>query len=1306
MRNIDASSSTTTTTSNNQAMSTTAQPNMADRLLRLNYTFSQLERNSADFLFEWASFYIAVEQYVQFVKTSPSVLPTPASLQRGFMAIFSKIDELDKQYPGEGEIDDCRSNALEYYALFLNGMICDNCDSVADYESFLTQYNKSPFARGDRFATPFSLLMRMQAQGRTAADQRFLTVSSAIINVLLQAYENKDDVSNVYLDEDIERCSQLATALPDNDSLLAIVKGIVATITRENSIQITAKSCYQLTQLLLKLKRDDIINLLIQHCQKNQHVQHLRAILLVVTEHHQGTATFAELFRWANETKIADSTESGLAKAIIDTAKSSTFSSTKDIQQHLFRMGEIIDAYPPVVQARQAELAYHCFSEHNPIGSQKCPFKPDEIAALMQDDECEKGKYTNLFWQPMLEQLVLSDSTTSQKNKIIWLTLAIQHFGPEISVPILTHHLQTADKPSATELLRTVLAQQTNTVADLPKLGRIQFARHGINRQLITLRRILRCFASVEFDPAPLVEFREILLHSNPRSCETDNHYRAACNVVACLLAIRAPNHIRDVATISVFMWKNGEDAANIRAAYTGLTLPAVTAVLPPEQQALMTAIPVPLLALILNSNESLTSVLDKFHQFKQKFDKHNLTTDEFHQREYDSLMAKNAAKIINLYGIMGGDTWIYLTYQMNNSVMSLERFFTAYEMVPPHFYPVLRNLFTQYKTTILKGSSSDWQNLLIQIVARIEIEKQISDDVSDDKSNDQHHVNNENDDDDENTKEKIALTNKVTGPDGLQQACIGATTLAQIANQYAKALIRLYLKKLNINLASIDIDNIVKHFPASTLARLMVGRRMMANSEYLQVFDQIVFHDLSANSCFQQFTNDPEQESELGQRLSQFNRAITRSLNAAEIDVEKAYHYPARIAFHYDGDATLDCNHALRTVWNSLNELGLAISVTQEENQGKENGALIRQIDGLKSKCQKIQKQVLKGKSENSEQTEIDLHRLNKLRNDVFTYQLEQIIALFSRIELDLQKQPQRFRSIIEHGRHLRTHYQHLSESIYTLPTNTSMLREGRLFVVEQWDKNKIETFLLGDYLHCCLAPDGGQFAAMVQRRMDNAMMMHVVIDQTTGEPVCGNWLFFAYDKQHNKNIYVVANFFEIRRSYANNATLRDCLVDHLTYFTGQYAQAINAKGFICAPLTYGSIPNFDGTYDAKQIQIEKVGGYFSPYKYEESEHIQKRYYLSGIEKTQFYLYDEAKCLARQHVTVSELVDPTLLPPPAGGGASAVHEQTALVRQTQRHFIFQPSGNDSGSIDALNNTNNPHQHDSNQDVLENKLST
>ena len=89
----------------------------------------------------------------------------------------------------------------------------------------------------------------------------------------------------------------------------------------------------------------------------------------------------------------------------------------------------------------------------------------------------------------------------------------------------------------------------------------------------------------------------------------------------------------------------------------------------------------------------------------------------------------------------------------------------------------------------------------------------------------------------------------------------------------------------------------------------------------------------------------------------------------------------------------------------------------------------------------------------------------------------------------------------------------------------------------------------------------------------MDQAMFFHVVVDEETNLPVCGNWLFLGEDTDNPDDAYVTANFFEIIAALGATTALNQALADHLLSFTGQFAKDIGSKGLVLRPLTYGQI-------------------------------------------------------------------------------------------------------------------------------------
>jgi len=178
------------------------------------------------------------------------------------------------------------------------------------------------------------------------------------------------------------------------------------------------------------------------------------------------------------------------------------------------------------------------------------------------------------------------------------------------------------------------------------------------------------------------------------------------------------------------------------------------------------------------------------------------------------------------------------------------------------------------------------------------------------------------------------------------------------------------------------------------------------------------------------------------------------------------------------------------------------------------------------------------------------------------------------------------------------------------------------RKFHIEMWDKSKIETLFLGDYLSCCLATTGSMRSDYAPRVFDDAFLMPVIIDETTKRPVCGAWLFFGEATKppsNEKKIDLVANFFEINAGIAENKELMNFLVVNLLNYIGQFSESIHAAEFIMRPLSYGMIPDFHklGTFSATNNRtIEKVSGYFG----------KDKYYLNAVGTANFYQFDQTK--------------------------------------------------------------------------------
>ncbi|MDI9818478.1 MULTISPECIES: hypothetical protein [unclassified Legionella] len=203
---------------------------------------------------------------------------------------------------------------------------------------------------------------------------------------------------------------------------------------------------------------------------------------------------------------------------------------------------------------------------------------------------------------------------------------------------------------------------------------------------------------------------------------------------------------------------------------------------------------------------------------------------------------------------------------------------------------------------------------------------------------------------------------------------------------------------------------------------------------------------------------------------------------------------------------------------------------------------------------------------------------------------------------------------------------------------TNTPNKKSIFHFSVEQWPKDKIMTFFLGDEVGCCLATTNPQFQAMVQRRMDDALLFHVAVDKATNRPAALIWLYLAETEEGK--IVLVANFFEVNTKYAVNETVRLALLNGLLQFTYQYLKSNpNINAFYMNRLSYGWNTRDLDSYPITDVSlVDKLGGPYIPGYSEEDIDLDKekrlaitdqQYYLVSLNQRQFHQFD-AKILEK----------------------------------------------------------------------------
>ncbi|TAL60890.1 MAG: hypothetical protein EPN84_08825 [Legionella sp.] len=525
----------------------------------------------------------------------------------------------------------------------------------------------------------------------------------------------------------------------------------------------------------------------------------------------------------------------------------------------------------------------------------------------------------------------------------------------------------------------------------------------------------------------------------------------------------------------------------------------------------------------------------------------------------------------------MGDDVFLFMKKMVKASGKNLERFFENFNYIPAMYFPVLQQLEQNFKKEQIKNHPSSYDQLLVCISTLETLRKEL-------------------------TPESEAALFEEGSPN--YAVLVGSLvvnnslTPIELISFFNQKLQAVYRKLLALP-EQLNLDTSVFDNHPGLFLRLLAGRRHLKDHRLERVFDKCIEYDLRTDRDFNFFAYSLDQQDELGRRLAKHNERIKSDLKVAKINTDLAFSYPHKSSFSCITNDSIDWESLARAIYNDLNNLeGLLNPQIQTPL-----------IQSLLMSITKIKSQVTKGKQVN----------LKPIYNGTLDNRLQRIHDQLTEL-LSTEKLSN---EVKEHGMHFQQHYKDLKKEI-SKASSRQIKNEAikKSFYIVPWDKNQLQSFILGDYLGCCLAPDGGQFQAMVQRRMDAAMMMHVVYDKDLQEPVCGNWLFFARNKNNPEEVFVVANFFEIRAGYGLNPQLRDRLVKELVDYTGKYAKLIGAKRFLICPLTYGLIPNFIGKFELEQINIEKIGGFFSPLSNEVVG--QDSYYLTSLNVDSFFRYED----------------------------------------------------------------------------------
>lgn len=414
-----------------------------------------------------------------------------------------------------------------------------------------------------------------------------------------------------------------------------------------------------------------------------------------------------------------------------------------------------------------------------------------------------------------------------------------------------------------------------------------------------------------------------------------------------------------------------------------------------------------------------------------------------------------------------------------------------------------------------------------------------------------------------------------------------------------------------------VDFSKVFNRIPEKYFVRLIRNNVQLAGSKYASVFNRMLLRDCVPElGTVHDLCHNEEQKDEICSGLARHNNRIRDRLREKGVNPESALHYQKKHEFSY-----VDAESKASAVLSSQDEVlfsYLSQLVNVLDGFGvKEDTKLYSQINSIKRRYNRL--------CENTD-ARTQVVPLGKPNNK----------ALFNKIMRNVEAISQQIKRgkvaiSADLKRHFNEFYEHVkyTSSYLDHPTVTGKSKSDCYhFSVEFVDKNSPEVFFLADEVGCCLATDGAQFNAIIQRRMDDAMQFLVVRDKETGRPAALMWLYLSENSRGE--IELRMNFPEVNAKYAGNDALRQTLLFAMCEFCEQYVRdhAPGIKRFLLNSIGYGwnqhdleALPTV-----TQEGGFDKLGGPFLPNPDRLSAKVimtQDKYYLASLSSKQFHRYD-----------------------------------------------------------------------------------
>ncbi|HVE44384.1 MAG TPA: hypothetical protein VNC84_04535 [Gammaproteobacteria bacterium] len=608
---------------------------------------------------------------------------------------------------------------------------------------------------------------------------------------------------------------------------------------------------------------------------------------------------------------------------------------------------------------------------------------------------------------------------------------------------------------------------------------------------------------------------------------------------------------------------------------------------------------------------------VDLFNQVKNKFEKiNNAHFDEFQRRDPEQFFLDHVVKILLLAQMMGKPAFKWMSDQLAQTVLPLERLLDGMpKKFPSEILLFLKEFFEENHHQIMtKEGLANWKNILTGISVQIQLEKM-----------DQHAEH-----------DKSFFGKYAAKLEEIQRSCSG--NVKKFSESINDALLNLIYDALHLSPEArnrIDKRNLFKVIPFDQFSALALERISMLDSDpHAAILVELINRYLTEESI-DAFLHDVHQTSDSGAALAAHNANIRAILTNKKINPELALQYTKTYEFSYipsGYETTYDRLQAAQYLHEVLPDL-LAKARTAEEStydkkQKSQFNSLIKRIETL-------------------------------LETDTKKYYAEPNLGILKSIKKNINalgnneaiKENEACHEFLDISKKFTEQFEKFSEQEkISSDIPKSAIRKPAHFRIEQWDKEKASTLFLGNEVDCCLAVGSSKFPAIIQRIMDDAMLFHVVVDLETKKPIALTWLYLATDK--NNDIHLVGNFIEIKAKYGANEEARRTIINALMHYSGEIYCRDNPEieGFIINELTYGWNKEKIDFTEKPVTLIDKVGGAFSPDVPAEERArwggvlTCDRYYLNSLERAlymqtaNFHVYDQKQLTDEQRQKFSSI--------------------------------------------------------------------